>query len=254
MTKPLTLNEDRLFPAEAGARVHARALYEHIRDLPIISPHGHTDPAWFASNAAFSNATELLLTPDHYLLRMLYSQGVALEELGVAPRTGASTADPREAWRLFARNFYLFRGTPSALWLNFVFRKLFEIDVVLDGETADRYYDAIGEKLAQPGFRPRALFDRFNVEVLSTTEAPDDPLTHHQTLRRSDWNGRIVPTYRPDPVVDPEHEDFAAALERFAAVSGKDVRSWPHYLAAHRERRAVFAAMAPRRPITAIRR
>src|SRR5688572_15305724 len=158
MAKKLVLHEDRLFPADAAVRSLARSIYSKIRHLPIISPHGHTDPAWFARNEPFGNATDLLLAPDHYLYRMLYSQGVPLPALRVSSRKGPPDSDAREAWRTFARHFYLFRGTPSWLWLNHVFTEVFGIDVVLNEQTADHYFDTIGAALQQPAFRPRALF------------------------------------------------------------------------------------------------
>ncbi len=240
MPRHLTLHEDRLFPAEPSTRAIARELYSSIRRLPIISPHGHTDPAWFADDQPFGNATELLLAPDHYLYRMLYSQGVSLEALGVSSRRGLASADPRAAWRLFASRFYLFQGTPSWLWLNHVFKEVFGLDVVLDETTADRYFEEIGAALATPAFRPRALFDRFNIEVLATTESPVDTLEHHRRIRESGWPGRVITTYRPDVVVDPEHEQFRVALERFGQLTGKDVHTWRGYLQAHRARRAEF--------------
>jgi glucuronate isomerase len=243
MPRPITLHEDRLFPAEPTARAVARNLYALVRDLPIISPHGHTDPAWFADNAHFSNAAELLLSPDHYLFRMLYSQGIALEKLCVPSRAGPSKADPREAWRLLASHFYLFRGTPSWLWLNHVFKVVFTFEHALDASTADWYYDAIGEKLATDAFRPRALFDRFKIECIATTESPTDTLDHHKKIRASGWNGNVITAYRPDPVIDAEHEQFHPALARFAELTGEDVQSWKGYLAAHRKRRAFFASM-----------
>ena len=242
MPRPLILDDDRLFPAEPTVRAIARGLYAGVRDLPIISPHGHTDAGWFASNAAFSNATELLLAPDHYLYRMLHSQGVPLERLGVGSRKGPSTADPREAWRLFAQHWFLFRGTPSALWLNQTFVEVFGIDVALGPDTADHYFDRIGGALASEAFRPRALFDRFKIEVLATTESPVDSLSNHHAIRKSGWGGRVITTYRPDAVVDAEHEDFATALRRFGEMTGKDVLSWRGYLDAHRVRRAEFIA------------
>jgi glucuronate isomerase len=243
MSKPLALDDDRLFPADAGVRRIARSLHERIGQLPIISPHGHTDPAWFSENKPFDNAADLLVTPDHYVLRMLYSQGIALERLGVALRHGKSQTDPRDAWRLFAANFHLFRGTPSALWLNYVFAKVFEIDVRLEAGTADHYFDVIAAKLKQDAFRPRALFERFNIEVLSTTEGPDDKLDHHRAMRKSGWPGRVVPTYRPDTAIDPEHESFQAGLAALAERTNTDVMSWQGYLEAHRLRRADFIAM-----------
>jgi glucuronate isomerase len=242
MPKPLKLDPDRLFQSDPRTRSIARELYTGVAGLPIVSPHGHTDPAWFATNAAWTNATELLLAPDHYLFRMLYSQGVSLHALGVPGRDGPSSADPREAWRLFASHYYLFRGTPSRMWLDHVFAEVFGIDVLLDVATADLYYDRINAALTTPEFRPRALFERFNIELLATTEGADDPLKEHAAIRASGWRGRVITTYRPDSVVDPEHEDFRAALEKFGELAGEDVTSWDGYLAAHRKRRADFRA------------
>jgi glucuronate isomerase len=242
MPRPLKLDPNRLLPAEPAMRAIARALYDEVAGLPIISPHGHTDPAWFATDAAWTDPTELLLAPDHYLYRMLYSQGVPLEALGVPSRAGPSTADPREAWRVFASHYYLFRGTPSRLWLDHVFAELFGFDQMLEAGTADYYFDRLTEALATPAFRPRALFERFNIELLATTEGPHEDLVHHAAIRQSGWPGRVVTTYRPDAVIDPEHEDFATALGLFAGLTGEDVHSWNGYLAAHRKRRADFRA------------
>jgi glucuronate isomerase len=243
MPRPLMLDPDRLFPADPAVRSLARALYEGVKGLPIVSPHGHTDPAWFATDEPWANATELLLAPDHYLFRMLYSQGIPLDRLGVPSRAGPSAADPREAWRTFAENYHLFRGAPSRMWLDHVFAEVFGIDVALDGETADLYFERIGEALATPRFRPRALFERFRIELLATTEGPQDDLAHHAAIRASGWQGRVITTYRPDPVIDAEHEDFRASLARFGELTGEDVESWPGYLAAHRQRRAYFREM-----------
>ena len=237
MSKPLQLQEDRLLPVDAGVRSIARALYKEVAELPIISPHGHTDPKWFAENQSFGNATELLLHPDHYLFRMLYSQGIALESLGIS----GSDADPRASWRLLAENYYLFRGTPSSIWLDWVFSKAFGIEVSLDATTADFYFDTITEKLQQDEFRPRTLFDRYGLEVLATTESPLDALEHHRKISESDWNGRVITAYRPDPVVDPEFEGFANNLARFGDITGEDTMTWSGYLAAHRNRREYFA-------------
>ena len=242
MARPLKLDPDRLFPADPAIRAVARSLYAEVANLPIVSPHGHTDAAWFATNAPWTDAAELLLAPDHYLFRMLYSHGIPLDAIGVPSRAGPSPADPRAAWRLFASNYRLFRGTPSRLWLDHVFAEVFGFDVALEAETADLYYDRIGEALATPAFRPRALFERFNIALLATTEGPQDDLAHHARIRASGWKGRVVTTYRPDAVIDPEHEQFGEALARFAELTGEDVRNWKGYLAAHRKRRADFRA------------
>jgi glucuronate isomerase len=242
--KPLRLDPDRLFPAEPRTRDIARGLYEPVRGLPILSPHGHTDPAWFATNAPFADPANLLIVPDHYVFRMLYSQGVPLEALGVPTVDGSPTeSDPRRIWRLLAEYYHLFRGTPSRLWLDWVFAEVFGLDVRLEPATADHYYDAIDSALKTAAFRPRALFERFNIELIATTESPTDPLDHHKTIRDSGWGGRVVTAYRPDPVVDPEHPDFSASLERFGALAGEDVSTFAGYLRAHENRRARFREM-----------
>ena len=242
--KPLHLHPDRLFPSDPVQRPIARRLYTQVAGLPIVSPHGHTDPAWFAGDEAFANATELLLVPDHYVFRMLYSQGVPLDALGIPRADGSRAAvDPRAAWRVFAERFHLFRGTPSSMWLNHVFHDVFGLRVRLDAGTADEYYDTITAALQAPQFRPRALFERFGIEVIATTESPLDPLEHHAAIRASGWKGRVITAYRPDAVVDPEHEQFPEALRRFGELTGEDVHSWQGYLRAHRQRRAFFASM-----------
>jgi glucuronate isomerase len=246
MPRPLILNPDRLLPADPGTRAIARELYGSVAKLPIISPHGHTDPSWFARNEPFGNATDMLLVPDHYVFRMLYSQGVPLEALGVGKE--GRGADPRKAWRLFAERYHLFRGTPSAIWLDWVFAEAFGIDVRLEAETSDLYYDTITAALATDAFRPRALFDRFNIEVIATTESPLDTLEHHEAVRAENrrpggWQGKVVTAYRPDPVIDPEFEGFRENLARFSELTGEDCLSWQGYLSAHRKRRAFFAEM-----------
>ena len=237
------LDEMRLFPAEPAARRVAARLYEIVRDLPIISPHGHCDPRWFAENDAFSNPTALFITPDHYIFRMLYSQGVSLESLGVPQNNGKHSADPREVWRIFARHYYLFRGTPTRQWLDHSFSTLFGMKERLSEENADAYYDVIAKALETPEFRPRALFERFKIEVLSTTDAATDDLEFHQRIRTSGWGGRILPTFRPDAVIDADYSGFRENLKKLGEVSGEDVSSWKGYLAALRSRRAFFKKM-----------
>lgn len=241
MSRPLALHPDRLFPADPATRAIARDLYEPIRDLPILSPHGHTDPAWFATDAPFADPSSLLIVPDHYVFRMLYSQGVPMEALGVPTEDGSPVeGDPRRIWRSFAAHYHLFRGTPSRLWLDWVFAEVFGIDVRLEADTADLYYETIDAALKRPEFRPRALYDRFNIEAIATTESPLDPLDHHRAIRASGWHGRVLTAYRPDAVVDPDHSGFAANLARFGEVSGEDVSTYAGYLRAHERRRAFF--------------
>jgi len=238
------LHEDRLFPVEPQVRTLARALYRTVADAPIISPHGHTDPRWFAENAPFRDPAQLFVTPDHYAFRMLHSQGVPLEAMGV-PRAdgGPVETDGRKIWRLLAENYHLFRGTPTRGWLDHAFQEVFGLDVPLSAETADRTYDHISDKLATPEFRPRALFERFNIEVIATTESPLDELGWHRMIRDSGWAGRVITAYRPDPVVDPDFEGFRDNVAAFCALAGMAGTSWKDYLDAHRARRAFFKEM-----------
>lgn len=240
----MALAPDRLFPLEARARDLARALFQTVEALPIISPHGHCDPRWFAGNEAFPDPAKLFVTPDHYVFRMLFSQGIALEDLGV-PRVDGGTVetDGRKIWRLFASNYHLFRATPSQLWIDHALEDVFGFMEPLSAATADAAYDHIAECLTQDAFRPRALFDRFDVEALATTESALDPLEAHATIKASGWRGRVITTYRPDAVVDPEMEGFAANIDTLGEITGEDVTTWAGYLAAHRNRRAFFKTM-----------
>ena len=236
----MALHPDRLFPADPGTRGIARRLYGAVADLPIVSPHGHTEPAWYAEDRPFPDPAQLFVVPDHYVFRMLYAQGVPLEALGVPRRDGGATeTDGRTIWRLFARHFPLFRGTPTRLWFEHALETIFGIDERLDEANADRLFDRIAEALQRPEMRPRALYDRFNIEVIATTDGALDDLRHHRALRGSGWHGRVVPTYRPDAVVDPDRADFRDNVERLCALAGEPV-SWTGYRAAHRTRRAAF--------------
>ena len=237
------LHPDRLLPAEPGIRKVARSLFEAVIDLPIISPHGHTDPAWFAQNLPFGNPAELLITPDHYVFRMLYSQGISLPELGIGPTTGDSTAieqDPKVVWRRFAEHYHLFCGTPTRMWMDHVFHEVFGIDETLSESTADQTYEHIDAALKMPEYLPRALFERFRIELLATTESPLDGLAHHADIQSSNWSGRVITTFRPDPVLDPDYEGFAQNITELGRLTGEDTRSFAGYLAALEARRAFF--------------
>ncbi|OOY07046.1 glucuronate isomerase [Thioclava sp. F36-7] len=237
------LNKDRLLPADPGVRALARDLYDMIKDAPIISPHGHTDPRWYAQNEAFPDPAQLFVTPDHYVFRMLHSQGVPLEALGVPRVDGGETeTDGRKIWRLFAEHYHLFRATPSRIWLDHAFETIFGFTERLSADTADMYYDRISEALQRPEMRPRALFEQFNIEVIATTECPLDDLKWHRMIRESGWGGRVITAYRPDPVVDPDFEGFAQNVETFCQLGGQSGTSFAAYLDAHRDRRAYFAS------------
>ena len=238
----MVLNPDRLFPIENGARIIARRLFSAVEKLPIVSPHGHTDPLWYAYDEAFPDPASLFVKPDHYIFRMLYSQGMSMESLGIPRRDGGSIeTDPRKIWRLFANHWYLFRGTPSRLWFEHSLESIFGIAERLDAGNADRIYDLISERLADPQMRPRALYDRFNIEVISTTDTASDELAAHDVILKSGWHGRVIPAYRPDAVVDASRPDFRQQVENFVAQAGTAV-DYQHYLEAHRLRRAYFKA------------
>ena len=239
MKIPLSLHADRLFPADKTTRDIARRLYQEIRHLPIISPHGHTAPSWFANDLAFENPVSLLLQPDHYVLRMLYSLGLSMEQLGLG-QAADRELDPEVIWQTFGDHYHGFRGTPSRLWLDHVFADVFGIDVVLNSDTAADYYQHLQGKLQSAAFLPRSLFERFNIEVLATTESPLDDLRHHQRIADSGWTGKVITAFRPDPVLDPEYEGFHGNLETLAALTGEDTQSFSGYLAALRQRRDYF--------------
>jgi glucuronate isomerase len=234
------LDDDRLFPADPETRSIARRLYNSVRELPILSPHGHTQAAWFAKNHAFSDPATLFIQPDHYVHRMLYSQGVSLDELEIG---AAHITDPRKVWRIFAEHYYLFRGTPTRLWLDFAFQELFGLDERLTAQTADMYFDMISAKLQTPEFLPRALFERFRIEVLATTDSALDSLAEHVAIRESGWTGRVLPTFRPDSVVDPGFAGFAENVAKLGEQTGEDSTTWRGYLAALRHARERFRAL-----------
>jgi len=238
------LNEDRLFPADDKTRAIAKRLYAGIRGLPIVSPHGHTQAGWFAHNKPFPDPVALFVQPDHYVFRMLYSRGVSLEDLEIGH---PHIEEPRRVWRIFAENYHLFRGTPTRLWLDFAFQELFGLGERLSGATADLYYDTISARLATAEFLPRALFDRFHIEVLATTDSPLDSLLDHRLIREGarggGWTGRIIPTFRPDSVVDPAFPDFANNIEALGDISGEDTATWRGYMRALVGRRHFFKAL-----------
>ena len=234
------LHPDRLFPSDSDTRAIAKRLYASVKQLPIVSPHGHTDAKWFADNTAFPNPTELFILPDHYVHRMLYSQGISLEHLGLVQ---AAPQDPKKVWRLFAENYYLFRGTPTQMWLDYAFDELFGMTSRLGPSNADLYYDTLSAKLRTPEFLPRALYDRFGIEVLATTNSPLEPLSAHRAIRDSGWKARILPTFRPDSVVDPDFEGFHANIELLAEMTGEDTRSWKGYLRSLEQSRQRFKGL-----------
>ncbi|MEJ2110449.1 MAG: glucuronate isomerase [Acidobacteriota bacterium] len=240
VTKTL-LHEDRLFPSEPMQRSIARRLYSEVRNLPVISPHGHTDPRWFAENVPFTDPATLLVIPDHYVFRMLYSQGVSLESLGI-PRTDGKQVetDPKKIWDLFARYFYLFRATPTQLWFHHVLEEVFGIAEPLNPESAERSYARIAACLESPDYLPRRLYERFNIEVLATTDSPLDSLSYHRKLRQSGWKGCLVPTFRPDPVADPDFPGFANNVERLGDLTKEETTTWTGYLKALATRRQYF--------------
>jgi len=215
-----------------------------VKDLPLVCPHGHVDPILFAGNEPFPDPARLILIPDHYIFRMLYSQGITLESLGIEPRDGsACETDSRRIWQLFADHFHLFAGTPTGAWLGQEFGELFGVQEKLGSKNAQAIYDRIQEKLGLEEFRPRALFERFNIEVLTTTDAAFDPLDWHGKIRESGWGGRVIPCFRPDAVVDIGKSDWKERIDDLSGAAGVDVTGFKSYIAAIRQRRDFFRTM-----------
>jgi glucuronate isomerase len=237
-------DENHLLPAEPTLRQIARELYLHAKDLPLISPHGHVDPVLLADDQPFGDPARLFVVPDHYVTRMLASQGIPPARLGVPSVDGSAVeTDGRAIWRLLAENWKLFRGTPSRLWTEKVLSEVFGISSRLDADTADEIYDELSARLAEPEYRPRALFTKFNIEVLATTEGPLDELHAHAKLAADGWGGpggRVITTFRPDNLVDPDWPGWAERVAALGVLTGLDVGTYSGFLAALRSRRQAF--------------
>jgi len=239
------MNPDRFLSLDPATYSIARNLYQAVANLPIVSPHGHVDPHLFADpDATFGTPADLFIIPDHYVTRMLYSQGIALEDLGV-PRVdgGPVESDHRKIWRIFCENFYLFRGTPSGIWLTDELASVFGVAEKPSALNADRLFDSLSDKLSSPEFSPRKLFERFNIEVLCTTDPAIDTLEHHQAIKDSGWNGNIRPTFRPDGVVNLDAPNWKANIDKLSEVSGIDVRDYKSFIQALEQRRVFFKSM-----------
>jgi len=243
MAQPLHLHPDRLFPTDPGVRALARRIYESVASLPIISPHGHVPPVWIADDIPFSDPVSLLLSPDHYINRLLHADGVSLSSLGVPPGTPMSESQAREAWAIFCERWPLFRGTPMKYWMEAVLVDIFGIDVRPSAETATLIYDRIAEALADPGFRPRALMDRFGIEFMATTDDPCDDLACHNKLASDpNFHHRVVPTFRPDRYMEPARPDWVESVGLLGEVSRTDTSTYAGWVAAMENRRAYFTA------------
>lgn len=240
----LYLDENRYFDPDPGVREIARELYEEVRELPLVCPHGHVDPALLAENRPFPDPTELILIPDHYIFRMLYSRGISLDDLGIPARDGSRTEkDHRKIWQLFGDHYHLFAGTPTGAWLNHELFEVFGIREKLGSGTAMKIYDEIQEKLASPEFLPRALFDRFNIEVLTTTDAPWDTLAHHRKIGDDAWPGKVIPCFRPDGVADLTAKDWRKNIEALEKAGDREIGSFRRFRAVLEDRRAYFKSL-----------
>jgi glucuronate isomerase len=238
------LHEDRYLDPDPPIRRVARPLYVGTRSLPLVCPHGHVDPKLLAANEAFPEPTALLIIPDHYIFRMLYSRGVPMEALGIPTRDGTAVErDPRKIWQRFADHYYLFRGTPTGVWLDAELHEVFGVRQKLDGSTAQAIYDEIREKLATPEFRPRALFERFNIEVLATTDRASDTLEQHAAIRSSGWTGRVIPTFRPDAAFRIATPEWLEEIGRLELRTGRAIDNVGALLVALEDRRRFFREM-----------
>lgn len=234
--------EERYFSPDPAQRRLASDLYQQVKNLPLICPHGHVDPRLFAQpDYRFGTPVDLLIIPDHYIFRMLYSQGIALESLGIPTKNSVPVeGDHRKIWQTVCDHWYLFRGTPTGMWLRDELQGVFGINQKINSANAQEIYDAIAEKLATPEFSPRQLFEQFNIEVLATTDAATDTLQYHESIQQSGWTGRVIPTFRPDAVVNMDTENWRTNIDQLSAVSGIDVAGYSSYIAALEQRRAHF--------------
>jgi len=243
--KDLISSKDRFFDSEPTTKWIAQELYDSVKDVPIVSPHGHINPHLFAEeNSTFGNPSELIIIPDHYLYRMLYSQGIPMEAVGVPRIDGGETEkDPRKIWKIFADNFYLFRGTLTGIWLEYEFTNLFGIKRKLNSETAMEIYDIIDKKLNSPEYSPRKMFESFNIEVLCTTDSATDTLEYHKKIRDSGWKGKILPTFRPDAIVNLDSVGWKKNIEKLSEVSCIDVHDYKTFIKSLENRRQFFKSM-----------
>ena len=237
--------QNRYFASDPAISRVAMDLYLSVKDLPLICPHGHVDPRLFADpDYQFGSPVDLLIIPDHYVFRMLYSQGISLDELGIPTLAGAQRKrDHRRIWQTVCDHWFLFRATPTGIWLRDELADVFGITLKINGANADVIYDAIEEKLRSAAFRPRALYERFKIEVLATTDAATDTLDQHQAIRDSGWNGRIIPTFRPDAVVNIDQDGWRENIDVLSEVSGVTVRDYDSYIQALEQRRGFFKSM-----------
>jgi glucuronate isomerase len=245
LIQKISLPHDRYFGPDPKQKEIAQHLYDLVADLPLVCPHGHVDPRMFSdADYAFGTPADLLIIPDHYVFRMLYSQGIPLEKLGIPPRDGGEVErDHRKIWQTFAEHFFLFRGTPTGTWLTHELYSIFGVEEKLTGDSAQRIYDQIAARLATPEFRPRAMFERFHIEVMSTTDAATDSLEHYRAIRESGWKGRIVPCFRPDAVINLDAPGWRKNIDALSAISGIEVGSYRAFIQALENRRAFFKSM-----------
>ncbi|HVK43587.1 MAG TPA: glucuronate isomerase [Micropruina sp.] len=242
--QPLALHPDRMLPGDPRQRAVARTIYASVQNLPIISMHGHVDAAVFADNPAFADPAQLLIVPDHYVCRLLYAQGMRPEQLGIPRADGGRTeTDSRTIWRHFCANWKLLRGTPSRYWLEHEFGTVFGLTEQPSADNADDLYDQLAAVLADPGFRPQQLLDRFDIELISSTDPAGSDLAAHARLHDQGLGARVLPTFRPDAVVYLDRADWQPSIDALAEASGIDVSTYAGYLDALRERRRAFVAM-----------
>jgi glucuronate isomerase len=246
-TPSLQLHPDRALPFPAEQRSIAREIYDQTKDLPLICMHGHVEPEVFADDLPFADPAQLLIVPDHYVFRMLASQGIEPARLGV-PRLdgGPVETDSRKIWRTFCENWKLFRGTPSRYWLEHELVEVFGVDLVPSAETADAIYDQIADCVADPEFRPRALLDRFNIEVISTTDSATSDLRHHAKLAADGLGERVLPTFRPDSLAYLDRPTWRAEIAELSKLTGSDTTTYDGFLEALRTRRAAFVEAGAR--------
>ncbi len=195
----------------------ARKLYSMVKDLPIIDYHCHLSPKQIAENYKFKNAYDLFLGGDHYKWRQMRTCGIDEEYI-----TGG--ADDYEKFKAFASAMPLLIGNPLYHWTHLELKRYFNIDEVLSPESCERIWNRCNELLLRDDFSAQSLIKRSHVEVICTTDDPADTLEYHAALK--DFSTKVLPTFRPDTLVEIGKEPFIPYVENIGVKTYGELVAW----------------------------
>ncbi|MEN9954281.1 MAG: hypothetical protein RL028_883 [Actinomycetota bacterium] len=221
MNKAQSLDSNRLLVSAGTDSAIALELYGEIRDLPIISPHGHVDPNLFVRNEKFESPTDLFIYHDHYITRLLHADGVSMVELR-KPQSDADLSHAKNAWLKFFERWAMFAGTASGYWFQESLQTVFGITQEPSAENALAIFEQIALELARDEMSPIELLKSFNIEFLATTDDPCDDLAAHSILNGdAGLATRFAPTFRPDFYIDPRTEDWLERVQRICTMTSQ---------------------------------